>query len=234
MRAEIKNFTMVELLVVTVIIAALASMLLPALNAARQKSKDTACKNNLRQIGLALLLYRSDYDERFPDYGAIGARSATGVEYSGANYRRGLGENDGGGPEIYGVAAAIASYVGYNQNIWICPCSTPLKQSYKNTYAWLAKYFNNLSRSKGMSFSTSAISSVQLNKKLILFDNISYMPIPTGKIATADLLPAVPESEKTGPHKSGDPYAAVNPSWAGVYGVSAAGYVCSWNTVDAE
>ena len=56
-----KSFTLIELLIVIAIIAILAALLLPALSRARSQAKSIACANNLKQIGLAVVMYANDY-----------------------------------------------------------------------------------------------------------------------------------------------------------------------------
>ncbi len=60
-----KGFTLIELLVVVAIIAVLVAILLPALNSARSSAKATVCLSNLRQIGVAMEYYKTEYSGYF-------------------------------------------------------------------------------------------------------------------------------------------------------------------------
>ncbi|MCH8274317.1 MAG: prepilin-type N-terminal cleavage/methylation domain-containing protein [Armatimonadetes bacterium] len=77
-----KAFTLIELLVVIAIIAILAAILFPVFAQAKEKAKQTQCVSNIKQLGQAVHLYTTDYDDHYP----LGAT----VDGSTGQYRLGL------------------------------------------------------------------------------------------------------------------------------------------------
>ena len=76
-KSKRSGFTLIELLVVIAIIAILAAILFPVFAKAREKARQTSCLSQTKQIGLGLMQYNQDYDEKYPFGSQVTAAAIT-------------------------------------------------------------------------------------------------------------------------------------------------------------
>ena len=79
-----KAFTLIELLVVIAIIAILAAILFPVFARARENARRSSCQSNMKQIGLGILQYVQDYDEKFPPRRGTNTSGNAGDQWMGS------------------------------------------------------------------------------------------------------------------------------------------------------
>ena len=129
------GFTLVELLVVIGIIALLISILLPALNRARESARRTACLNNLRQVHLTFMYYAQDNRDRVPIGYRVNNRQFNSMVFSstskkfvlfGVLYKAGYMKD----PRVFFCPSEVdpQSLLASNVNVW--PPGDPTKQVY--------------------------------------------------------------------------------------------------------
>jgi len=114
-----KGFTLIELLVVIAIIAILAAILFPVFARARRAAQRTSCLNNLKQIGTAIQMYESDWDDRYPLASGPGREFEQKIAGWSFNYRNVVGNYANSGEKRW-FQNLIAPYAR-NRKIFMCP-----------------------------------------------------------------------------------------------------------------
>jgi len=110
-----RGFTLIEILVVIAIIAILAAILFPVFSRARAKARQANCASNLRQLGAAVQMYLTDYDDVMP--GAPNGNGGSAI-YGGWVWYAAFGTP---GPGYFDVLRGALYPYTRNTQIYLCP-----------------------------------------------------------------------------------------------------------------
>jgi len=161
-----KSFTLIELLVVVAIISVLLGLMLPAIGEVKRQGGKTVCGSNLRQLGLAFSMYRSDYSDTFP--------CATDPVNSEKNWWLWMGR---------GIRSFLEPYIApklsaQNPQTLFCPQDKSPIDKYENTsYGYTMSFYHSPDQINAMT------STAHLYDKTLLVPSV---PIQSHRVAYPD------------------------------------------------
>jgi prepilin-type N-terminal cleavage/methylation domain-containing protein len=154
-KKQVKGFTLIELLVVIAIISILAAILFPVFARARENARRASCMSNLKQIGLGIMMYVQDYDEKYPT-NLVGTKSddssyisRTDKTYPSGNFL----VSDGSGSGHYLTWMDLIYPYTKSVQIFICPSAQYIDRPSYGYNAFLTGWYFS-SGTAGISMST--------------------------------------------------------------------------------
>jgi prepilin-type N-terminal cleavage/methylation domain-containing protein/prepilin-type processing-associated H-X9-DG protein len=179
-----KAFTLIELLAVIAVIGIMAALLLPALARSKAKARQTACRSQLRQLGIAFMLYLPEHNDIFPTSAASSALGAHPEDWIWWQIQR----DASGNPVMRDSRqGALVHYLGnYDTRHFRCPAD---KEALARELAWKQ---NMGSEQYIYSYSLNAFSEhgmasyISKDRSMILLNRHSGIINPAQKIMLAE------------------------------------------------
>ena len=169
------GFTLIELLVVIAIIGIIAAILFPVFGRVRENARRSACSSNLRQVGLALMQYVQDYDERMPFTYAPNA-----FDYADPALASGPAAGQNIGLAKFNFLEALFPYTR-NRQVFLCPSASADPSS--------------ATPSMGTEYIPTALSNTSYLGNAVVIPNVI---MPTGALTARPMrhIASIPEAAK--------------------------------------
>jgi len=152
-----QGFTLIEILVVIAIIAILAAILFPVFARARENARRASCLSNIKNLGLAVMMYSQDYDERMPrttTYGPLLLET---------------GKNSSNGPDASGQYLHLWQHVIYpyvkSPQAYLCPSAS---------VTWDGSYTGKMAFGYNLGMSGVALAAISSPSEMILMGDTVY------------------------------------------------------------